>query len=101
MNTIDQHIAGAIQTDVKNVLPQRHAQTILEQAVDVNRAVVKDVNHKGKILYVRVVQGYVINDLIRQGGLAGALLGEFPLFPVDGDPVQKDLPQKGDRMRKN
>ena len=95
MNTIDKHIAGAIQTDVKNVSPQRHAQTILEQAVDVNRAVVKNLSHKGKILYIRAVEGDVFNDLIRQGGLAGVLLGVAPLFSVDGNPVQKDLPQEG------
>mgnify|MGYP006967384987 CR=1 FL=1 len=91
MNTVDQHIAGAIQTDVKNVLPQRHAQTILEQAVDVNRAVVKDVNHKGKILYVRVVLGNILNDLIRQRALARRLLGKAVIFSADGRSVCEDL----------
>ena len=70
MNSINQHIAGAIQTDVKNVAPQGHPKAVLEQAVDVDRAVVKDVDHKGKILYVRVILGNILNNLINQRALA-------------------------------
>ena len=55
MNIVDQHIAGAIQTDVEDVPPQGHPQAGLEKTVDVDGAVVKDLTHKGQILYIRVV----------------------------------------------
>ena len=97
MSTADQHIAGAIQADVQDVLPQGNVKPCLDQGVHMNGAVVKDLAHKGNILYLGVVTGDVLDDLIRQR-VMGAILSDNPIVcAVDGNAVQKDLLQQREK----
>ena len=86
-NSAQEQIAGAIQADVQDIVPQGDTKPCLDQGVCMDSAVVKDLANKGKIPYLGVVTG----DLIRQRALARRLLGKAVIFSVDGRSVCKDL----------
>ena len=87
-------VAGPIQADVQDVVPQGNAHTGLKERVHMNGTVMEHFVYEGQIPNIGVVPRDIVNDLIRQRIPGTFFSDEFVMRTADVNAVELDLLQK-------